>query len=37
MLARFCNRAIWLQEGTVRADGPFDVVQPAYLEEVEGS
>ena len=37
MLARFCNRAIWLQEGTVRADGPFDVVQPAYLDAVESS
>jgi ABC-type polysaccharide/polyol phosphate transport system ATPase subunit len=37
MLARFCNRAIWLQEGTLRADGPFDVVQPTYLAEVEGS
>jgi ABC-type polysaccharide/polyol phosphate transport system ATPase subunit len=35
MLARFCNRAIWLQGGAVRADGPFDVVQPAYLAEVE--
>jgi ABC-type polysaccharide/polyol phosphate transport system ATPase subunit len=36
MLARFCTRAIWLDEGSVRADGPFDVVQPAYLDEVEG-
>jgi ABC-type polysaccharide/polyol phosphate transport system ATPase subunit len=35
MLARFCSRAIWLEQGTVRADGPFDAVQPAYLEEVE--
>jgi ABC-type polysaccharide/polyol phosphate transport system ATPase subunit len=35
VLARFCNRAIWLQEGTVRADGPFDAVQPAYLDAVE--
>ena len=34
MLERFCSRAIWLHEGRVRDDGPFNAVQPAYLETV---
>lgn len=35
MLARLCTRAIWMDEGLVREDGPFDDVQPRYLEAVE--
>jgi ABC-type polysaccharide/polyol phosphate transport system ATPase subunit len=35
MLARFCSRAIWFREGSIEADGPFDVVQPAYLAATE--
>jgi ABC-2 type transport system ATP-binding protein/lipopolysaccharide transport system ATP-binding protein len=29
-LARICPRAIWLERGRVRADGPFDEVIPPY-------
>jgi ABC-type polysaccharide/polyol phosphate transport system ATPase subunit len=36
MLARLCTRAIWMEGGAVRADGPFEEVQPQYLEAVEG-
>ena len=36
MLARLCTRAIWMEEGSIRADGPFDEVQPRYLRAVEG-
>jgi ABC-type polysaccharide/polyol phosphate transport system ATPase subunit len=36
MLARLCTRAIWMEEGSIRADGPFDEVQPRYLHAVEG-
>jgi lipopolysaccharide transport system ATP-binding protein len=36
MLARLCTRAIWMEEGSIRADGPFDEVQPRYLKAVEG-
>jgi len=32
MLKRFCARALWLDRGSVRADGPFDEVRSAYLE-----
>jgi lipopolysaccharide transport system ATP-binding protein len=35
MLASMCGRALWLQNGSVRDDGPFDEVQPRYLEAVE--
>jgi len=34
MLARLCTRALWLDHGTVREHGPFDEVQPRYLEAV---
>jgi ABC-type polysaccharide/polyol phosphate transport system ATPase subunit len=34
MLARLCSRAIWMQDGEVREDGPFDEVQPRYLAAV---
>lgn len=34
MLGRLCTRAIHLHEGSVRADGPFAAVQPAYLSSV---
>jgi ABC-type polysaccharide/polyol phosphate transport system ATPase subunit len=37
MLARFCSRAIWLRDGNIQADGPFDVVQPAYLAAIEST
>jgi ABC-type polysaccharide/polyol phosphate transport system ATPase subunit len=36
MLARLCTRALWLEGGTIREDGPFDVVQPRYLSAVGG-
>jgi ABC-type polysaccharide/polyol phosphate transport system ATPase subunit len=35
MLARLCTRAIWMEQGSVREDGPFDDVQPRYLDAVE--
>jgi lipopolysaccharide transport system ATP-binding protein len=34
MLARLCTRAIWMQDGHIRESGPFDEVQPHYLEAV---
>jgi ABC-type polysaccharide/polyol phosphate transport system ATPase subunit len=36
MLARLCTRAIWMESGTIREDGPFDLVQPRYLKAVSG-
>ena len=36
MLARLCTRAIWMEEGSIRDDGPFDEVQPRYVDAVEG-
>jgi homopolymeric O-antigen transport system ATP-binding protein len=35
MLHRLCTRAIWLQRGSVREDGPFTEVQEHYLAAVE--
>ena len=32
MLARLCKRALWLQDGVIREDGPFDQVQRRYLD-----
>ena len=32
MLERFCGRALWIERGAVRADGPFEEVRSAYLE-----
>ena len=37
MLARLCTRAIWMEEGSIRADGAFDDVQPRYLDAVEAA
>ena len=34
-LARLCTRAIWLEEGRVRLDGPFDEVLDAYVGRLE--
>lgn len=34
MLSSLCTRAIWLEAGSVREDGAFDVVQPRYLAAV---
>jgi ABC-type polysaccharide/polyol phosphate transport system ATPase subunit len=34
MLARLCTRALWMQDGTIRESGRFDVVQPRYLAAV---
>jgi ABC-type polysaccharide/polyol phosphate transport system ATPase subunit len=36
MLARFCTRAIWMERGRVRADGPFEEIQPRYVAVAEG-
>src|ERR687897_940686 len=30
MLARLCTRAIWIEEGSIRADGSFTDVQRRY-------
>jgi ABC-type polysaccharide/polyol phosphate transport system ATPase subunit len=35
MLERLCTRAIWLDDGLVKATGPFDLVRARYLAEVE--
>lgn len=35
MLASLCTRAIWMEDGSVREDGPFDQVQPRYLDAVQ--
>jgi ABC-type polysaccharide/polyol phosphate transport system ATPase subunit len=37
MLARLCTRALWLDGGRLREHGPFDEVQPRYLEAVHGT
>jgi ABC-type polysaccharide/polyol phosphate transport system ATPase subunit len=34
MLSSLCTRAIWLERGSVREDGPFEVVQRRYLAAV---
>jgi ABC-type polysaccharide/polyol phosphate transport system ATPase subunit len=34
LLQRFCGRAIYLREGSVRAEGPFSDVQRMYLDDV---
>jgi ABC-type polysaccharide/polyol phosphate transport system ATPase subunit len=34
LLQRFCDRALYLREGAIRADGPFADVQRTYLDEV---
>jgi ABC-type polysaccharide/polyol phosphate transport system ATPase subunit len=34
MLARLCQRAIWMQDGRIRETGRFDEVQPRYLAAV---
>jgi lipopolysaccharide transport system ATP-binding protein len=36
MLAHLCTRCIWLSEGGVRGDGPFDEVRAAYLDGGDG-
>ncbi len=33
LLATFCGRALWLADGRVVADGPFEAVRRAYLGE----
>jgi ABC-2 type transport system ATP-binding protein len=34
MLASLCGRALWLENGSVRQHGPFEEIQPRYLEAV---
>jgi ABC-type polysaccharide/polyol phosphate transport system ATPase subunit len=34
LLKRFCGRAIYLREGSIRAEGPFSDVQRMYLDDV---
>ena len=31
LLATFCERALWLEDGRIEADGPFEEVRRAYL------
>lgn len=35
MLARLAGRAIWMDEGTIREEGPFEVVRRRYVAAVE--
>jgi lipopolysaccharide transport system ATP-binding protein len=35
MLAQLCARAIWLEDGRIRAEGPFEDVQSQYLAAVQ--
>jgi ABC-type polysaccharide/polyol phosphate transport system ATPase subunit len=35
LLERLCNRAIYLDKGSIRADGPFSTVQSIYFDHVE--
>ena len=35
LLESLCSRAVYLHQGSVRADGPFSAVQSMYLDEVE--
>ncbi len=35
MLAQLCTRAIWLEDGEIRAEGPFQDVQRQYFSAVE--
>ena len=34
MLASLCSSALWLENGSIRQHGPFEEVQPRYLEAV---
>jgi ABC-type polysaccharide/polyol phosphate transport system ATPase subunit len=34
LLKRFCGRAVYLREGSLRAEGPFSDVQRMYLDDV---
>ncbi len=36
-IAKLCDRALWLDHGTIRADGPADEVIEAYTTHVNGS
>jgi ABC-type polysaccharide/polyol phosphate transport system ATPase subunit len=36
-LARLCRRALWLDRGRLRADGPVDEVIAAYVEHARGA
>jgi ABC-type polysaccharide/polyol phosphate transport system ATPase subunit len=36
MLARICSRAIWLENGSIRAEGSFEDVRSSYVAAVEG-
>jgi ABC-type polysaccharide/polyol phosphate transport system ATPase subunit len=37
VLPRLCRRALWLDKGRLRADGPVDDVIAAYVEHVSGA
>ena len=37
MLARICTRALWLENGSIRAEGLFEDVRSNYVAAVEGS
>jgi ABC-type polysaccharide/polyol phosphate transport system ATPase subunit len=36
MLARMCARALWLENGSIRAEGSFEEVRSSYVAAVEG-
>jgi ABC-type polysaccharide/polyol phosphate transport system ATPase subunit len=33
LLATFCDRALWLADGRIAADGPFEEIRQTYLDE----
>jgi ABC-type polysaccharide/polyol phosphate transport system ATPase subunit len=35
VLPRLCDRALWLEKGRLRADGPVDEVIEAYIDHVQ--
>ena len=37
MLARICTKALWLENGSIRAEGSFNDVQARYFAAVEGN
>ena len=34
LMSRICNRVVWLDQGTVKMDGPTDAVIPAFIDSM---